>query len=174
MSRPRFAGRYRAPAAPKTPYITQRGFKQLRLEEKELWSRRKETVKAITAAAAEGDRSENAEYIYRKKELYAIDARIRYLQKRMPDLKIIDTRPTDVSKVYFGATITLVNEDDEEKTYTIAGPDEIDPATGTISIDAPLARAILGKSLGDNFTFDSPAGPCEYDIIQLDYLHIPA
>lgn len=162
-------GRYRPPRPRQTPYISWRGYQELKDEEKELWSRRKETVKALSAAAAEGDRSENAEYIYRKKELYGIDARIRYLQKRLPDLKIVSELPTDQSKVYFGANIELLDSDGHRYRYLLAGPDEVDAINGVISIDAPIAKAILGKEVGDSFCFESPKGEQEFEVIAIDY-----
>ena len=100
-------GRYRPPAPPKSPYITAQGFDRLKQEEKALWTRRREVTVALAAAAAEGDRSENAEYIYRKKELREIDRRIRYLQKRIPDLKVVSQPPGNREQVFFAAWVSL-------------------------------------------------------------------
>ncbi|MGD8350963.1 MAG: GreA/GreB family elongation factor, partial [Gammaproteobacteria bacterium] len=120
--------RYRPPAAPKSPYITPAGMRALEDEQKAIWKRRREVVTALAAAAAEGDRSENAEYIYRKKELGEIDRRIRYLQKRLPDLKIVEQKPANSEIVYFGASVTLEDESGTAVTYRIVGPDEFDRA----------------------------------------------
>ena len=117
-------------------------------ELKELWVRRRDVVAALAAAAAEGDRSENAEYIYRKKELGGIDRRIRYLQKRLPNLKVIDRAPA-VNRVYFGAWVELEQPDGDLVEYRIVGPDEADPAQRAISMDAPLARALMKKAVDD-------------------------
>ncbi|MEM8983462.1 MAG: GreA/GreB family elongation factor [Pseudomonadota bacterium] len=142
-------GRWRPPQQPGSAYITAAGFEQLQSELTALWERRREVVKALAAAAAEGDRSENAEYIYRKKELGGIDYRIRYLQKRLPNLTIVrsDARR---SGVYFGATVTLEDPAGDSVTYTIVGPDETDASQGRISIDSPLARRLLGKNVDDD------------------------
>src|SRR5210317_2477171 len=103
-------GRYRPPTPPSSPYITRDGFDALAAELRGLWKRRAEVTRALAAAAAEGDRSENAEYIYRKKELREIDRRIRYLQKRLPLLKVVDKKPASFDKVFYGATVTLEDE----------------------------------------------------------------
>ncbi|MEM1263994.1 MAG: GreA/GreB family elongation factor [Pseudomonadota bacterium] len=141
-------GRWRAPQKPGSAYITAAGFDQLQRELDALWVRRREVVKALAAAAAEGDRSENAEYIYRKKELGGLDYRIRYLQKRLPNLTIVrsDARR---SGIYFGATVTVEDDAGGTALYTIVGPDETDAGKGRISIDSPLARALLGKNIDD-------------------------
>lgn len=140
--------RWKPPRPRSSPYITPEGYAALERESASLWERRAETTIAITAAAAEGDRSENAEYIYRKKELRELDRRIRYLQKRMPDLKIVrDVGSAD--QVFFGAKVTLERESGELLNYRIVGADELNPAAGTISIDSPLAKALLKKSVDD-------------------------
>ena len=144
-------GRYRPPAPKKSPYITTRGMERLRREEKALWLRRRDVTKALAAAAAEGDRSENAEYIYRKKELREIDRRVRYLQKRLPALKVVAAPPTDTTRVFFGARVTLEDEDGTEASYRIVGPDEFDTARGWISMDSPMGKALLGNMLDDEF-----------------------
>lgn len=142
-------GRWRPPPARSSPYITPAGFEALQAELKELWLRRRDVVKALSEAAAEGDRSENAEYIYRKKELAGIDRRIRYLQKRLPALKVVRDKP-GTSAVFFGATVTLCGEDGDEVSYRIVGPDEADASQNAISIDSPMARAMLKKSIDDD------------------------
>lgn len=142
-------GRWRPPPPKSSPYITPAGYDALQTELKELWVRRRDVVKALAAAAAEGDRSENAEYIYRKKELGSIDRRIRYLQKRLPNLKVIDRAP-EANRAYFGAWVELETEAGELVEYRIVGPDEADPAAQAISMDSPLARALLKKAVNDD------------------------
>jgi transcription elongation factor GreB len=120
-------------------------------------------------AAAEGDRSENAEYIYRKKELRELDRRIRYLQKRLPDLKVVSEKPRSSDRVFFGATVELENDDDEVSIFRIVGPDELDHGKNYISIDSPLARALLKRELGDEVKLDVPSGLLSYIIIGIAY-----
>ena len=141
-------GRYRPPAPRSSPYITTEGFQSLSAEPKALWKRRADVTRAITAAAAEGDRSENAEYIYRKKELGGLDRRIRYLQKRLPVLTVVREAPNS-DAIYFGATVELCDDEDATRTYRIVGPDETDAKTFAISMDSPLAKALLGKRVDD-------------------------
>lgn len=160
------------PAAPgSTAIITREGFERLKAELDHLWHTvRPEVVKAITAAAAEGDRSENAEYIYRKKQLAEIDRRARYLSKRIPALKVAEGAPTDRQQVFFGAHIELENVDTGEiLNYRIVGPDETDAKRGWISIDSPMARAMLKKRLDDEFTAELPAGPATFALIKTRY-----
>jgi len=142
--------RYRPPPEKSSPYITREGFDALQAEEKEIWRKRSEVTQALSAAAAEGDRSENAEYIYRKKQLAEIDRRIRYLQKRLPDLTVVDS-VGDESRVFFSAWVTLEKEDGSEVEYRIVGGDEIDSdsSRGYISLDSPMARALMKKGLDD-------------------------
>lgn len=162
-------GRWR-PAPPKSsPHITATGHDALQRELKDLWNERREVVAALAAAAAEGDRSENAEYIYRKKQLREMDRRIRYLQKRLPELKVVRDAPQDVSKVFFGAWVTLEDERGEEKTLRIVGADEIDPARGWISVDSPMARALLGKQVDDDVRVATPEGEREFFVIGVAY-----
>ena len=161
--------RYRPPAAPKSPYITPAGMSALLDEQKALWKRRRDVVAALAAAAAEGDRSENAEYIYRKKELGEIDRRIRYLQKRLPDLKIVGQKPANSEVVYFGASVTLENENGTAVSYRIVGPDEFDHAEHYISVDSPLARSLLKRELGEEIEVDVPSGRQVYIITDIEY-----
>ena len=142
--------RYRPPPEKSSPYITREGFDTLQAEEKEIWRKRSEVTQALSAAAAEGDRSENAEYIYRKKQLAEIDRRIRYLQKRLPGLTVVDS-VGDESRVFFSAWVTLEKEDGSEVEYRIVGGDEIDSdsSRGYISLDSPMARALMKKGLDD-------------------------
>jgi transcription elongation factor GreB len=162
--------RWKPPQAPKSPYITAAGFAVLQQELQDLWIRRAEVTKHLAAAAAEGDRSENAEYIYRKRELAGIDRRIRYLQTRLPTLNVVDRAPSDPDKVFFAAWVRLEDEEEgREVEYRIVGADEFDPSKGWISIDSPLARALLKKALDDEITVETPAGQKNYLITAIRY-----
>ena len=161
--------RYRPPQPKTSPYITREGYETLEQEQKSLWQRRKHVTRAVTAAAAEGDRSENAEYIYRKKELREIDRRIRYLQKRLPDLKIVDTIPDNPRQIFFGAWVTLQDEQEEEHTYRIVGPDEFDTRTEYISMDSPMARALIKKEIDDEIVVQTPKGAIHYWVMDVKY-----
>jgi transcription elongation factor GreB len=141
-------GRWRPPAPASSPYITPAGFLELQKELENIWLRRRDVVKALAEAAAEGDRSENAEYIYRKKELGGLDRRIRYLQKRLPALTIVRERPGD-DAVYFGASVEVCDDAGDTFTYRIVGPDETDAKTSSISMDSPLAKALHKKHVDD-------------------------
>lgn len=143
-------GRYRPPQPVGSKYITAEGHKRLSDEHDYLWKKKRpEVTRILSAAAAEGDRSENAEYIYRKKELREIDARVRFLRKRLEDMVIVDRTPADTNKVYFGAWVTIEDESGTEKIYRVVGPDEFDAKLGWISMDSPMGKALLGKSLDD-------------------------
>ena len=161
--------RWRPAAEKSSPYITGEGYAVLQAELQALWERRRHVTAALSAAAAEGDRSENAEYIYRKKELREIDRRIRYLQKRMPDLKVVTESPAESSRVFFGAWVTLEDSQGVEHEYRIVGPDEFDPAKGYISMDSPLARALLKKAVDDQIEVKLPAGLAHYFIVKVRY-----
>lgn len=141
----------------------------LKEEEKSLWSRRRVVVKALSAAAAEGDRSENAEYIYRKKELRELDRRIRYLQKRLPTLNIVNKKPAQEEQVFFGATVTLEDDAGEEVIYRIVGPDEFDQQPHYISMDSPLAKSVLKRLLDDEVVVQTPGGVRTYLISEINY-----
>jgi transcription elongation factor GreB len=162
-------GRYRPPAPRSSPYITRAGYQDLADELKALWKRRAGVTRALTAAAAEGDRSENAEYIYRKKELREIDRRIRYLQKRLPDLKVVAGPPSNTERVFFGAWVTLEDETGTELVYRIVGADEFDPSKGWISIDSPMAAALLKKGPDDEVRVETPRGIRHYVIVTISY-----
>jgi transcription elongation factor GreB len=166
-------GRWRPPAEHSTAIITRAGYERLRAELDELWRiRRPEVVKALAAAAAEGDRSENAEYTYRKKQLGEIDRRVRYLSKRLPSLKVVETTPTDPGAVFFGALVEVEAAISGDcQCYRIVGPDETDAKLGWISIDSPLARAMLKKRLDDEFEAQLPAGPQRFVIVDVRYDH---
>lgn len=162
-------GRYRPPAPRSSPYITRAGYQALADELKGLWQRRSGVTRALAAAAAEGDRSENAEYIYRKKELREIDRRIRYLQKRLPDLKVVDATPSDPDRIFFGAWITLEDSSGKERVYRIVGADEFDPQRGWISMDSPMAAALMKKTLDDEVRVETPGGVQHYIIVAISY-----
>jgi transcription elongation factor GreB len=162
-------GRWRPPQARGSHYITQQGYDSLETELRDKWLLRREVVKILSAAAAEGDRSENAEYIYRKKQLREIDRRIRYLQKRIDELTIVNTVPDNKSMVFFGAIVTLETDQGEEITYQIVGPDEFDIANGKISMDAPVAKALMKKSLDDEVSVQLPDGIQRFVIVDVKY-----
>ena len=162
-------GRWRPPSPQSSPYITAGGFQTLQTELKALWERRADVVKHLAAAAAEGDRSENAEYIYRKKELREIDHRIGYLQRRLPTLKVITEAPADPDRVFFSAFVELESPDGSRTAYRIVGPDETDAARGDISVDSPMARALLKKTLDDEIVVQTAEGTMRYTIIDIRY-----
>ena len=161
-------GRWRPPPPRSSAYITPAGYAALDAEQKELWLRRRDVVKALSAAAAEGDRSENAEYIYRKKELAGIDRRIRYLQKRLPKLKIVEDGPR-AEKVFFGAWVTLEKDDGREVEYRIVGPDETDAERGWISMDSPLARSLMKKVPDDEVSVNISGELTRYLVVSIRY-----
>lgn len=162
--------RYREPPPKSSPYITAEGAARLKAEYDQLWRvRRPEVVRALSAAAAEGDRSENAEYIYRKKELREIDRRVHYLQLRLPELKIANATPSDPSRVYFGAHLEIADDSGEVRRLRIVGPDELDPPRGHISIDSPLARALLGKREGEVVRVALPGGESDIELVAVRY-----
>lgn len=160
--------RWRPPPPKSSPYITRQGYERLQRELQERWTFRKEVVTALAAAAAEGDRSENAEYAFRKKQLGEIDRRIRYLQKRLPSLKVVDG-PGRTDRVFFGAVVTLADEQGNVSEHRIVGADEIDTRERRISVDAPLARALLGREVGDEVTLALGDATRRYEVVSLRY-----
>ncbi|MDP2179787.1 transcription elongation factor GreB [Methylicorpusculum sp.] len=161
--------RWKPPQAKSSPYITQAGYQALENELRALWDKRKDVTAALSAAAAEGDRSENAEYIYRKKELRGIDRRIHYLQKRLPSLTVVSQAPSDQDKIFFGAWVTLENESGEPVTYRIVGADELNPAKNYISLDSPLAKVLLKKTFDDEVTIFIEQKPVRYTVLDIAY-----
>jgi transcription elongation factor GreB len=162
--------RWRQPPQKSSPYITPAGEKALKAELRELWQlRRKEVVPALSAAAAEGDRSENAEYIYRKKQLAEIDRRVRYISKRLDEVQVVHHAPHAQDKVFFGATVTLVDDEERKVSYRIVGADETSAANGFISVDSPLARALLGKSTESEVSVQLPERLANYRILSISY-----
>lgn len=158
------------PARGRARYITPEGERRLREELHYLWKeKRPEVTQAVREAAALGDRSENAEYIYGKKQLREIDRRVRFLTKRLDELTVVDRLPDDTSKVYFGAWVTVENEAGEEQCYRLVGPDEFDLSQGYLSIDAPMARALLGKRLDDEVSVRTPDGMVTVVITDIRY-----
>ena len=162
--------RYRPPQPRSSPYITPEGAARLREELDRLWRvERPEVVRALADAAAEGDRSENAEYIYRKKQLGGIDRRIRHLRRRLGVLQVVDRAPADPGRVYFGAWVTVEDEAGVEARYRIVGPDEFDHAPGYISMDSPLARALLKRAPGDEVALELAAGRKTWLLLEVCY-----
>jgi len=163
-------GRWRAPQKPSSPYITAEGARALREELSHLWKvERPEVVKALKEAAAEGDRSENAEYIYRKKQLGGIDRRVRYLSKRLDQVQVVDRPPTDRGRVRFGAWIDLSMDDGQQCCYRIVGADETDAKRGWVSVDSPVARALLGKEVGEAMQISLPEGEQWFEVLAIRY-----
>ncbi len=162
--------RWRPPAAASTAMITPEGHARLKAELDDLWRvRRPEVVRALAAAAAEGDRSENAEYTYRKKQLGEIDRRVRYLGKRLQSLRVVDSMPSDPEAIFFGAWFRVEDEDGNEHEYRIVGPDETDASRGWISIDSPLARASLKRRADDEFEALLPGGSARFVVVCVRY-----
>lgn len=162
--------RYRPPAKPMAPYITPEGEKALRQELDYLWKiERPRITQSVSEAAAQGDRSENAEYTYGKKRLREIDRRVRYLRKRLEVLIVVKQLPSDCSKVYFGAWVELLDENAATCRYRLVGPDELEPAKNYISIDSVMGRALLGKAVDSEFTIITPSGTHTYVVTEVEY-----
>jgi transcription elongation factor GreB len=163
-------GRWRPPPEKSSPYITAEGAKTLKAELAALWQlRRTDVVPALSAAAAEGDRSENAEYIYRKKQLGEIDRKIRYLSKRLEIIQVVDSIPANRQRVFFGAWVTVADAQGETHEYRIVGADESDAGKRYISVDSPLARALLGKEVDDAVAVELPGGVANYELVTIRY-----
>lgn len=162
--------RWRPPPTHSSPYITPAGAEALKEELQELWRlRRQEVVPALRAAAAEGDRSENAEYIYRKKQLGEIDRRVRYLSKRLDVVEVVRHKPPRRDRVFFGARVTLEDAAGTIRSYRIVGADETSAGKGWISVDSPVARALLGKQVDDSISVDLPEGRVELVLLEIAY-----
>ncbi len=161
---------YRPPQKPGAKYITAEGERLLKAELHHLWKvERPQITQSVTEAAAQGDRSENAEYIYGKKRLREIDRRVRYLSKRLEEVTVVTEPPSNQNRIYFGAYVSLEDDRGEIVSYRLVGPDEIDPKRGYISIDAPLGRALLGKELDSEIRTQTPTGPRDYFVVSIDY-----
>lgn len=167
--------RYRPTPLPGSKYITREGAQRLRAELDELWrSERPRVTQAVAEAAAQGDRSENAEYVYGKRRLREIDRRVRFLRQRLEGMVVVDHAPADTGRVFFGAWVTLESLESERERYRIVGPDEFDRAPGYISMDSPLGRTLLGKHLHDELTVELPGGTRTFLITQIQYGARPA
>jgi transcription elongation factor GreB len=163
-------GRWRPPRGRGSTYITPAGAKALQDELTQLWKvERPQVTDVVHEAAKNGDRSENGDYIYGKRRLREIDSRVRFLTKRLDELTVVDRIPNDRNKVFFGAYITLIDEEDVEITYQIVGPDEFNVKAGMLSMDSPLAKQLMGKHLDDEITLRTPEGEKHFDIIGIDY-----
>ena len=163
-------GRYRPPSPPRSKYITPEGAAALREELEFLWRvKRPEVTRAVSEAAAQGDRSENAEYIYGKKQLGEIDRRVRYLRKRLEGIQIVSATPTDTSRVYFGAWFELEDSSGSRRRFRLVGPDEFDRAPNYTSMDSPLGVAVMGKALDEEFEVQAPEGIVRYSIVAVEY-----
>jgi transcription elongation factor GreB len=162
--------RYRPPRPRSSPYITPEGLARLNAELKELWKvQRPEVTRKVAEAAAMGDRSENAEYIYGKRQLREIDARVRFLSKRLDELQVVDRPPPDQSRVFFGAWVSLDDGTGARLRYRLVGPDEFDREAGYISIDAPMARALLKKQVDDEVRIHRQDGDQVYRVVEIRY-----
>jgi transcription elongation factor GreB len=161
------------PAAPPKNYITPAGFARLDAERRRLVEReRPEVVRAVSAAAANGDRSENADYIYGKKRLREIDRRVRFLIKRLEQARLVDNAGRDTEQVFFGAAVRVAARAGGERCVTIVGADEVDPARGRVSWVSPIARALLKARAGDVVALRTPAGVEELEILEVSYPRI--
>jgi transcription elongation factor GreB len=161
--------RTRPDESAKPSYITSEGYRRLEEEAHRLWTvERPRLTKAVAEAAAEGDRSENAEYIYGKRKLFEIDRRLQFLGKRLEVLTIVDRKPAADGRVYFGAWVTLEDEDGELVVYQIVGPDETDSDACRISCESPMARALLGRTVGDEVNVPRPKGAASFVIAAVD------
>ncbi len=160
--------RYRPPSNPASKYATPDGARRMREELEELWRHERPRVTAaVSAAAAQGDRSENAEYTYGKRRLREIDARVRHLRKRLDGLTVVDQPPSDPKRVFFGAWVTLEDDDGVEHRHRIVGPDEFDMGEGYVSMDGPLAKALLVQRLDDEVRVAVPGGERRYVIVEV-------
>ena len=163
-------GRFRTPPPTASKYITPEGERRLREELEQLWRQERPRVtQAVSEAAAQGDRSENAEYTYGKRRLREIDRRVRFLRKRLDGMVVVGQPPADRNRVYFGAWVTVEADDGTQSRYRVVGPDEFDREPGFISMDSPLGRALLRRSLDDEVNVQLPSGSCTIVIVDIDY-----
>jgi transcription elongation factor GreB len=152
-------------------YITPDGFRRLSEEHQEIWTvQRPRIVREVEAAAAMGDRSENAEYIYGKRKLRELDRRLRFLSQKMDSLTVLEPKADRSGKAFFGAWVTVEQEDGETRTWRLGGADEFDVARGLLSVDSPLGRALLGKRRGDVVTVQRPSGPTEVTVVGISWV----
>jgi transcription elongation factor GreB len=163
-------GPQKAASGSTTNYITPRGYRLLKEELGQLWNvERPKVTQEVADAAAHGDRSENAEYIYGKKKLREIDRRLRFLSKRIDELQVVQPSPAQQGKVFFGAYVTVENEDGEESRFQIVGPDEYDLKQNRISVDSPMAKALLGRAEGDEVRVTRPKGVATVTVVEIEY-----
>jgi transcription elongation factor GreB len=162
--------RYRKSTPPGSKFVTAEGARRLREELDWLWRvQRPQVTRAVAEAAAQGDRSENAEYIYGKKQLREIDRRVRFLRQRLDGMVVVSRPPDDTTRVFFGAWVRIEDEDGHETEFRIVGPDEIDPARRYVSMDSPLARALLRRRRDEEFTVEVPGGRRRYVLTEVRY-----
>ncbi|MBS0395289.1 MAG: transcription elongation factor GreB [Proteobacteria bacterium] len=163
-------GRWRPPVRPGSQYITRPGYERLKAELDQLWRiERPQVTQAVAEAAAQGDRSENAEYTYGKRRLREIDRRVRFLRKRLEGIVVVEQPPSDPTRVFFGAWVELEDEDGERRAHRIVGPDEFDMDARFVSMDAPLGRALLGHRLDEDVTVELPGGRVRLTIVGVRY-----
>ena len=166
--------RYRPPTSPGSKYITPEGAARLQDELHQLWhEERPRVTQAVSEAAAQGDRSENAEYTYGKKRLHEIDRRVRFLRKRLEGMVIVDPLADagrrDPKRIFFGAWVQVESEHGSLRWHRIVGPDEFDMDAGFVSMDSPLGRGLLGKRLDDEVTVELPGGPATMTVAAISY-----
>jgi len=160
--------RTRPDTSSKPGYITPEGYRRFEQEADRLWNvERPRMAKAVQVAAAEGDRSENAEYQYSKQRLAAIDRRLRFLGQRLKVLTIVDQRPPDDGRVYFGSWVTIEDEEGVDATYRLVGPDEIDAEKSWISMESPMGKSLMGRHVGDEVTVRRPRGEVTCEIVEV-------
>jgi len=162
--------RYRPPAPRGSKFITAEGAARLKAELDHLWRvLRPQVTQAVSEAAAQGDRSENAEYIYGKRQLREIDRRVRFLRQRLDGMTVVDQPPKDRSRAFFGAWVTLEDDDGEEAEYRIVGPDEFDMTKRYLSMDSPLGKALMRKAIDDEVKLEVPGGTKTYVVVAVRY-----
>jgi transcription elongation factor GreB len=165
----------KAPGPPRPPrYITPEGFRRIAAEREHIWTElRPRIVAEVEAAAALGDRSENAEYLYGKRRLRELDRRLRFLAQRMDELTVVEPRPHPSGRAYFGAWVVIEDSSGDERTYRLVGPDEADAAAGRISVEAPLGKALLGRKAGDTARVETPAGSVTVELVAVSWKPSP-
>jgi transcription elongation factor GreB len=166
--------RYRSPEPAGSRYATAEGARRLKEELDHLWRvLRPQVTRAVAEAAAQGDRSENAEYIYGKKQLREIDRRVRFLRKRLEGMVVVSRPPDDRSRVFFGAWVRIEDDEGRETELRIVGPDEIDPARRYVSMDSPIARVLMRKQVDDQVAVEVPGGTRTYVVTEIRYEEDP-
>lgn len=162
--------RRRTERPPRSPCITPEGRRRLEEEYRRLWSvERPKVAREVAEAAAQGDRSENAEYIYGKRRLREIDGRLEFLSRRLEEIEVIEPRDRGDGRIHFGARVRLEEADGGVVEYQLVGPDEFDAAAGRISVDSPVGRALLGRAQGDEVVVRRPKGDTAFEILEVRY-----